>query len=89
MSNKGRDLFDDAKMHTLVKLKDDIDPTAVFIGRNHSVLGYGQTGILLFDGDNDPTFLPDNDDDTTEEHKVIRKDVVRTQELLINPAPYS
>ena len=88
MSNTGRDLFDDAKMHTLVKLKDDIDPTAVYIGRKHPVLSYGQTGILLFDGDNDPTFLPDNDDNPNEEHKVIREDVVRAQELLINPAPY-
>ena len=89
MSNTGRDLFDDAKMHTLVKLKDDIDPTAVFIGRNHPVLGYGQTGMLLFDSGWEAIFLPDNDDDLNEEHTVDRKDVVRTQELLINPAPYS
>ena len=89
MTNQGINLFDDAMMHKLVEQKKDIDPTSVFIGRNHPNLEYGQTGILLFDGDNDPVFLPDTDEEDKEEFKVNREDVVRTQELLINPAPYS
>lgn len=89
MTNQGINLFDDAMMHKLVEQKKDIDPTSVFIGRNHPNLEYGQTGMLLFDGDNDPVFLPDTDEEDKEEFKVNREDVVRTQELLINPAPYS
>jgi len=89
MTNQGINLFDDAMIHKLVEQKKDIDPTSVFIGRNHPNLEYGQTGILLFDGDNDPVFLPDTDEEDKEEFKVNREDVVRTQELLINPAPYS
>ena len=89
MTNQGINLFDDAMMHKLVKEKKDIDPTSVFIGRNHPVLGYGQTGMMLFDGDNDPVFIPDtDDDDDKKEIKVNRNDVVRAQELLLNPAPY-
>ena len=45
--------------------------------------------MLLFDGDDDPVFLPDtDDDDDKKEIKVKRKDVVRCEELLFNPQPY-
>ena len=90
MTNQGINLFDDAMMHKLVEQKKDIDPTSVFIGRKHPDLEYGQTGMLLFDGDNDPVFIPDTDDDEDKrEIKVDRKDVVRCEELLLNPSLYS
>ena len=44
---------------------------------------------MLFDGDNDPVFIADTDDDEDrKEIKVNRKDVVRCEELLLNPQPY-
>jgi len=89
MTNQGIDLFDDAMTHKLIEQKKDTNPASIFIGRNHLTLGYGQTGMLLFNGDNDPVFIPDTDEEEDkEEIKVNREDVVRCEELLLNPQPY-
>ena len=83
-------LSDDSKFYTLENTRKEINPSAVFIGRKHPNLSYGQTGVLLFDEDNNPLFLPDDDsEDTIKEYKINTNDAVRTNELLINPQPYS
>ena len=79
-NNTGRDLFDYAKMHTLVKVKDNIDPTAVFVGRDHPELNYGQTGTLFFNDKWNPDFVPDGD---TQGCIVKRSDVCRVGDELI------
>jgi len=59
---QGRDLFNDAELHTLVKLKKDPQPDGVYIGKTHDHLGYGQTGYALWNDKWELEFFPDGED---------------------------
>ena len=81
---QGKDLFNDYQMGSPL---DDRAPYAIFIGRDHPDFSYGQTGLLLIDGNNNYVFIEDDVDDDmswvldSKKYVVNRKDVVRSEDL--------
>jgi hypothetical protein len=81
---QGKDIFNDYQVGEPI-FKDK--PGAVFIGRNNPVFCYGQTGMLLYNGDNNCVFIPDDRDDNMSwvlddsEYIVQREDIRRVEDL--------
>jgi len=47
--------------HLFEKLKEDPKPDAVFVGRNHKHINYGQTGYALWNFKWELEFFPDGE----------------------------
>lgn len=55
------DIFSDGKIQ-FDKPKDDPNPYGVYIGKKHKYLGYGQTGVALWNSKWQLEFFPDGED---------------------------
>ena len=75
MTKQGKDLFNDYQMGSPL----DISPESVFIGKDHPDIGYGQTGLLLFNSVTS-VFVP-HDVDEHIEYPVDVDDVCRVHDL--------